>query len=175
MSSGSQDGKVSFRRLCNSHLLIFVLLSTSHLLIFILQCISHICNSYLHISLLLIISFLYFCLPLFLSYCHLCSYLYLSFSNLSSCTTPYHIFLIFVFLCIILFHIVTYALFIIPYSSLYHFDHINERVLHGEIDEVQLATKMKGKARMPSRERSKLHLCIQPQCQWQGCMNLFWS
>ena len=111
MSSGSQDGKVSFRRLCNSHLLIFVLLSTSHLLIFILQCISHICNSYLHISLLLIISFLYFCLPLFLSYCHLCSYLYLSFSNLSSCTTPYHIFLIFVFLCIILFHIVTQGTF----------------------------------------------------------------
>ena len=174
VSSGSQDGKVSFRRLCTSHLLIFVLLFTSHLLIFVIQCISHICNSYLSTSLLLIISFLYFlhCLPLFLSFCHLCAYLYLSFSHLSSCTTPYHIFLTFVFLC---FTLPYYALFIFPYSSLYHFDHITERVLHGETDEVQLATKMKGKARMPSHERSKVHLCIQPQCQWQGCMDLFWS
>ena len=165
MSSGSQDGKVSFRRLCISHLLIFVL-----------QCISHICNSYLHISLLLITSFC-FCVPLYLSYCH-CVLI---------CTSHFRIFVLVLipttffsalYFCVSHFSIFSftiYALFIFPYSSLYHFDHINERVLHDVTDEVQLATKMKGKARMPNRERSKLHLCIQPQCQWQGCMDLFWS
>ena len=133
MSSGSQDGKVSFRRLC-----------TSHLLIFVLQCISHICNSYLHISLLLITSFC-FCVPLYLSYCH-CVLI---------CTSHFRIFVLVLipttffsalYFCVSHFSIFSftiYALFIFPYSSLYHFDYIKERVLHDETDKVQLATKIK--------------------------------